>query len=113
MLTIAADENKKKRTKTRGNFINFKQELKSSYKPLFQADNNVLKKLISKSSNPSKNFFIYDIQKYLQNFLLFYRATDFKEINNEILRRHFLEKTEKFIRPLETYFNLHLMPRKG
>lgn len=54
------------------------------------------------------------IQKYLQKLFYYFTCeTDFKEINNEILRRHFLEKTEKFIRPLETYFNLHLMPRKG
>ena len=96
--------------------FNAKTELQSKYKPLNQPDNEVLKQLITaKKDTPlsgkyTVNNFSFDSAEgsisYLQYVLLFPAA-----VNNELLRRHFLTRTENFLIPLERYFT-SLMPLK-
>lgn len=75
-----------KKRSTSGNFINFKQEVKSSYRTHMASDPQLLKNLVHKKNQKVTN-----------------------AVNNEIIRRHFVARTEMFLVPLERYFT-SLMP---
>jgi len=88
-LTIGFTKPKNKASQGYGYF---KQELKTSYKPCTAPDTNILKQLTPLSKAHS--------------------VKDTNKKNNEILRRHFAMKTDQFLAPLESYFNLYLLPRE-
>ena len=72
-------------------FQDIKENLKTSHKAHMPVDEALLKSLFPAKSGSS-------LKKIIR-------------ANNEIMRRYFVELTEQFLAPLESYFNLYLMPR--
>ena len=91
LLTIGFGNGDKKEKKKGPGINDMKDSLKTSYKSSSKVDDTLLKSLKLVTDPSAVNQVI--------------RA------NNEILRRYFLQQTDEFLSPLESYFNLHLMPR--